>query len=75
MIAAIIGTAAGQLLRLLALWTGVEVLATLGIVVNSICTLMVVIGLAYLVVNTWWIRRSLRCPPPRLQEVLGPQTP
>ncbi len=32
-------------------------------------------GLAYLLVNTWWIRRSLRCPPPRLQEVLGPQTP
>ena len=73
MIAAIIGAAIGQVLRLLALWTGVDVLAALGIIISSICTLMVVIGLAYLVVNTWWIRRSLRCPPPRLQEVLGPE--
>ena len=72
MIAAIIGTATGQILRLLALWIGVDVLAALGIVISSICTLMVVIGLAYLVVNAWWIRRSLRCPPPQLQEVLGP---
>ena len=73
MIAAIIGTATGQILRLLALWIGVDVLAALGIVISSICTLMVVIGLAYLVVNTWWIRRSLRCPPPQLREVLGPE--
>jgi len=73
MIAAIIGTAAGQVLRLAALWTGVDVLATLGIVIGSICTLMVAIGLAYLVVNTWWIRRSLRSPPPAIQEVLGPR--
>ncbi len=73
MIAAIIGTAMGQVLRLAAIWTGVDVLNTLGILISSICTLMVVIGLAYLVVNTWWIRRSLRCPPPQLQEILGPK--
>jgi hypothetical protein len=74
MIAAIIGIAIGQVLRLLALGTGVGVLAALGIIISSICTLMVVIGLAYLVVNTWWIRQSLRCPPPQLREVLGPKS-
>lgn len=71
MIAAIAGTAAGQVLRLLAEVTGLELMATLGIAVGAICTLMVVIGLFYLVVNAWWIRRSLRCPPPRLDELIG----
>ncbi len=72
MIAATIGMAAGQVLRLLADAMNLDALATLGVVATSICTLMVVIGLLYLVVNAWWIRRSLRCPPPRLEEILGP---
>lgn len=38
--------------------------------------LMLVIGLTYLLVNTWWIRRSLHRPPPTLRDLLGPgQTP
>ncbi len=74
MIAATIGMAAGQMLRLLADAMNLDALATLGEVATSICTLMVVIGLVYLVVNAWWIRRSLRCPPPRLEEILGPPT-
>ena len=36
---------------------------------------MVLIGLAYLVVNAWWIRRSLRKPPPHLDQVLAPNLP
>jgi len=61
-----------EVLRLLADAMNLDALATLGVVATSICTLMVVIGLLYLVVNAWWIRRSLRCPPPRLEEILGP---
>ena len=72
MIAATIGMAVGQVIRLVAGAMDLDALATLGVVATSICTLMVVIGLGYLVVNAWWIRRSLRCPPPRLEEVLGP---
>ncbi len=74
MIAATIGMAAGQVIRLLAGGMDLDALATLGAVATSICTLMMVIGLGYLVVNAWWIRRSLRCPPPRLDEILGPPT-
>jgi len=36
---------------------------------------MVLIGLAYLVVNAWSIRRALRRPPPALDEVLLPRIP
>lgn len=36
---------------------------------------MVLIGLGYLVVNAWWIRRSLRRPPPAMDQVLAPNLP
>ena len=71
MVAATIGAACGHALRLLALPTGIASLAPLGTVVTSISALMVMIGLFYLVANAWWIRKALRCPPPRLEEVLG----
>lgn len=45
-------------------------LATMGMVVTWISTLMLLIGLAYLVVNGWWIRRALCRPPPALDEIL-----
>jgi hypothetical protein len=32
---------------------------------------MLLIGLAYLVINAWWIRRALRHPPPTLADLLG----
>lgn len=38
------------------------------IVVSS--TLMVVIGLAYLVVNAWWIRSAIRRPPLRISQLI-----
>lgn len=71
MVVATIGAAVGQSLRLLAMLTGIEALTPFGIVVTSICVLMVVIGLIYLVANAWWIRTALRCPPPRLEQVIG----
>lgn len=36
---------------------------------------MIVIGLAYMVLNAWWIRRALRRPPPPLDQVLALQLP
>jgi hypothetical protein len=36
---------------------------------------MAVIGLAYLVINAWWIRQSLRQPPPSLGELVLPVLP
>ncbi len=63
MVAAIIGTAVGQGLQLLARLKGWPV-ETAGTVIAAIGTLMLLIGLAYLLVNVWWIRRSVRRPPP-----------
>ena len=42
-------------------------------VVLWMSTLMVVIGLGYLVLNAWWIRRTLCRPPPPLDELLMPK--
>ena len=48
---------------------------TIGSVVLAMSMFMVLIGLAYLVVNAWWIRRALLSPPPALDEVLLPRMP
>ena len=37
--------------------------------------LMVVIGLAYMVLNAWWIRSAIRRPPPTLEQLLTPEPP
>ncbi len=74
MVAATIGVACGHGLLLLASPTGIQTLAALGTVVTSISALMVMIGLFYLVANAWWIRKALRCPPPRLEEVVGEES-
>lgn len=71
MVAAIIGIAAAQALNLvLGEYFGVRYLEDVWGAVTAIGTLMVIVGLAYLVMNAWWIRRSLRCPPPTLEEIL-----
>ena len=70
MIAAAIGLGVGELLRLLGLALELVVLRTFGTVVMWISTLMLVIGLFYLLANALWIGRSLRRPPPTLQELL-----
>lgn len=71
MIAALAGAGLGQVLLLIALAGRVGALRTFGYLVTTISALMLLIGLVYLVVNVWWIRRSLRCPPPRLEEVVS----
>jgi hypothetical protein len=72
MMAAAGGFALGETLRILAEPLHLENLRTIGSVVVWISSLMLVIGLVYLLVNAWWIRRSLRRPPPTLAELLGP---
>jgi hypothetical protein len=71
LVAAILGTAAGHGLHLLTATKGLaDYWYTLGTVIVSVSTLMLVIGLGYLLVNAWWIRRALRRPPPAWDEVL-----
>lgn len=70
MIAAGIGLGVGELVRLLAVAVELEVMQAFGTVVMWISTLMLVIGLIYLLVNAIWICRSLHRPPPTLQELL-----
>ncbi len=72
MIGALGGVVLGELMGLLAAGIGSTAswLATLGLVMRWISTLMLLIGLAYLVVNGWWIRRALCRPPPSLAEIL-----
>ena len=72
MIGALGGVVLGELMGLPAAVAGStgSRLSTLGMVVTWISTLMLLIGLAYLVVNGWWIRRALCSPPPALAEIL-----
>jgi len=71
LIAAVIGIGAGEVLALIGL-TWHEGLRAIGVAVIWISALMLVVGEAYLVVNAWWIRRSLRKPPPTYEELLTP---
>jgi hypothetical protein len=73
MIVAGLGLGAGELTRLLgttAAWGNLEAFGT---VVLWISTLMLVIGLVYLLINALWICRSLSRPPPTIQELLEPE--
>jgi hypothetical protein len=72
MVAAIAVIAAGHAARAAALAGGHQRLGQLASTASSIATVMVVIGLLYLLVNAGWIRHAIRCPPPRLDQVLGP---
>ncbi|MCA9286485.1 MAG: hypothetical protein KDA22_14770 [Phycisphaerales bacterium] len=47
-------------------------LETVGHAVALASILLFLIGLLYLVVNCWWIRSSLRSPPPRLSDLVAP---
>jgi hypothetical protein len=75
---AAVGVAVGQVLRLIGHErretpeSRILPIEVVGSVMLWICTLMLVIGLLYLLANAWWIRRSLREPPPRLHDLLQP---
>jgi len=46
-----------------------------GTLVFLVCCLMLLVGLAYLVMNAWWIRREIRAPRPGLDEALREPLP
>lgn len=76
LIGAIAGAVLGQAIRHLsidgALPRGWD---SIGQTIVWICAFMIVIGLGYLMVNAWWIRRALRRPPPPMDTVLLPVVP
>jgi hypothetical protein len=45
-------------------------LATLGLIIMVLCMTLVLVGLLYLVRNTYWIRSALCSPPPSLSQLL-----
>ncbi len=63
----------GTVLQLIGAINKQPTLVTLGTVVRFIAGLLVVIGIAYLVMNLLWIARALSKPPPRLTTLLTPQ--
>jgi hypothetical protein len=71
LIAALVGAALGDVARVAGDLLALRGLSTLGTLMVWICLLMFVIGLCYLLVNTGWIRRSLRRPPPTVGELVG----
>jgi len=49
-----------------------EFVQHLGMSLFAGASLLLLIGLAYMLANTWWIRASLHRPPPKLGELIGP---
>lgn len=68
-----LGVAVGSICRYLSTVDNLpDLLDELGVIIVGVSVLMLNIGLAYLLVNAWWIRRVLRRPPPRLRDLLQP---
>lgn len=66
--------ATGILVQFIGAGAGLSTLVTFGSVLRLIAGFLVLIGIIYLLVNTFWIARSLDLPPPRLRELLGEPT-
>jgi hypothetical protein len=61
----------GQFFAVTRGWAGVEWISD--VLVLS-CTVMVLVGSLYLLVNAWWVRRALRRPAPRLCDLIRVET-
>lgn len=70
LVAAIIAGAAGNLIHAMGVWKHIDLIATVGAAIYGVSVLLLLLGLVYLLVNCWWIRASLRKPPPMLEELL-----
>ncbi len=77
MMLVVAGAVVGQVMVYLSRFAGSWhfAVSTLGRVMLVACMFMVLIGLAYLVLNACWIRRALRKPPPDLDEILQARMP
>jgi len=72
MIGAMFGAIAGELARIIVVQLGsFPTIEAMAIVVTYMSVLMLLIGLGYLVVNGWWIRKALCKPPPRISMILS----
>lgn len=60
----------GEVARTVGRRQGLEAMSTLGTVLVIVGSVMLVVGLGYLLVNALWIRRSLRNPVPNFRELL-----
>ena len=76
MIAAIGAAAVGRLIRHFADAGMLPTAAiTMGNMIIWISTGLALVGMVYLVINAWWIRRALRQPPSTIDELLVPGSP
>ena len=73
LVGAILAGAAGNLGSAIGLWQGWPWLEAVGQTLFGVSAGLLLLGLVYLVVNCWWIRTSLRKPPPRLEELVATQ--
>ncbi len=71
MIGAVVVAVVGQAIGMLAASSGRQSLAQWAGFATWAAMIMLLIGLSYLLANAWWIRRSLRQPPPTLGELLA----
>lgn len=70
LIGAILAGAVGNLIGAVGLWQRIDWLETIGQTLFGASAALLLLGLVYLIVNCWWIRSSLRKPPPRLEELV-----
>lgn len=73
MMVAALGVVIGSLCRYSGTMGAVPgIVPNIGLILVLVSMVMLLIGLGYLLVNAWWIRRVLRKPPPRLRDLLQP---
>ncbi|MFO0872780.1 MAG: hypothetical protein U0575_02250 [Phycisphaerales bacterium] len=72
LVGAIVAGATGNLVNAFGIWKSVPWLEAVGATIFGASTLLLLLGLVYLLVNCWWIRSSLRKPPPTWDELLTP---
>lgn len=71
LVAAVIGVVVGDGAAAVGRAAELELVAMMGLLVAWVSIFMLLVGLAYLVVNAGWILRALVSPPPTLAAILG----
>lgn len=71
LMAACVGVALGNAMRIIGgTWQWHGWIEEFGTTIERVSAIMLVIGLAYLLVNAIWIRQALRKPPPKLDDLI-----
>lgn len=74
LIGAVLTGTLGNVASAVGTWRGWVWLEIVGQTIFAVSAALLLLGLLYLIVNCWWIRSSLRKPPPRLDELLRATT-